>query len=270
MAEVPGAFDLRPLTFDLRLEEDMAGHSAWKNIKHKKARSDARKGKIWSKCARAIIVAAKNGGGDPDSNVALRCAIDDAKAGNMPKATIENAIKKGTGEVTGENYEAVMYEGYGPGGVALLIEVLTNNRNRTAGDVRVIFDKHGGNLGAAGSVSYLFASRGVILVDKESAGEDRVMEIALEAGAEDVTDQGEAWQVTTEPAKFRSVREALAATGIEPVSAELTMVPSTTVEVTGETARRVVALMDALEDNDDVQKVHANFDIPQTELATLE
>lgn len=248
----------------------MAGHSAWKNIKHKKARSDARKGKIWSKCARAIIVAAKNGGGDPDSNVTLRYAIDDAKAANMPKATIENAIKKGTGELTGENYEAIAYEGYGPGGVAMLIEVLTNNRNRTAGDLRLIFDKHGGNLGTAGSVSYLFSGKGVVTIAKEAAREERLMEIVLEAGAEDVTDGGEAWQVTTEPATFRAVKDALAAAGIEPIDAELTMAPSTTVEVTGETARKVLALIEALEDNEDVQKVHANYDIPEEELAAIQ
>ena len=248
----------------------MAGHSAWKNIKHKKAKSDARKGKVWSKCARAIIVAAKNGGGDPDTNVTLRYAVDDAKAANMPKATIENAIKKGTGELTGENYESLMYEGYGPGGVAMLIEVLTNNRNRTAGDVRLIFDKYGGNLGAAGSVSYLFSSKGVITVARDAVTEERLVELALDAGAEDVTDEGEVWQVTSEPAAFRAVRDAIAAAGIEPVGAELTMVPANTVQVSGETARKVLALIEALEENDDVQKVHANYDVPQSQLAEIQ
>jgi len=248
----------------------MAGHSAWKNIKHKKAKSDARKGKIWSKCARAIIVAAKNGGGDPDSNTTLRYAIDDAKAANMPKATIENAIKKGTGELTGDDYEAVAYEGYGPGGVAMLIDVLTNNRNRTAGDVRLIFEKHGGNLGAAGSVSYLFSAKGVITVPKAAVAEERLMELAVEAGAEDVTDDGEVWVITAEPPAFRGVRDALLAAGIDPAEAELAMVPSNTVEVSGETARRVLTLIEALEDNEDVQKVHANYDIPEQELAALE
>jgi YebC/PmpR family DNA-binding regulatory protein len=247
----------------------MAGHSAWKNIKHRKARQDARRSKIWSKCSRAIIVAARQGGGDPDMNATLRLAIDEAKANNMPRETIEKAIAKGAGGSDTENYDRVMYEGYGPGGVALLIEILTNNRNRTAGDIRLIFDKGGGNLGASGSVAYLFAPKGLITIPRQAADEDRLMEIALDAGAEDVTDQGEAWQVTTEPAAFRTVRDALAAAQIEASSAELTMVPSTTVTVTGDMARKVMALIESLEENDDVQKVHANFDIPAEELASI-
>jgi YebC/PmpR family DNA-binding regulatory protein len=247
----------------------MAGHSAWKNIKHKKAKSDARKGKIWSKCARAIIVAAKNGGADPDSNLSLRYAIDDAKAANMPRLTIEGAVKKGAGGGAGEDYESTMYEGYGPGGVALFIEVLTNNRNRTAGDVRVIFDKSGGNLGAAGSVAYLFAQKGHITLAKEAATEDRLMELAIEAGAEDVKDDGEQWTILTGPTDFLNVRKALAAAKLEPLTAELTMIPATTVEISGETARKVIALVEALEDNDDIQKVHTNFEISAAELAAL-
>ena len=247
----------------------MAGHSAWKNIKHRKAKQDARRSKVWSKCSRAVIVAARQGGGDPDMNMTLRFAVDEAKANNMPRETIEKAIAKGAGGGDTESYDRVMYEGYGAGGVAILVEILTNNRNRTAGDVRLIFDKHGGNLGASGSVSYLFAAKGLIVVPKSAVTEDRLMELALEAGAEDVTDQGENWQVTTGPGAFRAVREALAAAGIVAASAELTMVPATTVTVTGETARKVMALVEALEDNDDVQKVHANFDIPAEELAAI-
>jgi YebC/PmpR family DNA-binding regulatory protein len=250
----------------------MAGHSAWKNIKHRKAAVDAKRGKLWSKCARAIIVAAKVGGGDPVTNLSLRYAIDDARAANMPKATIENAIKKGTGELGAENYEAVMYEGYGPGGVALLVEILTNNRNRTAGDVRVIFDKNGGNLGSAGSVSYMFSQKGRVTLPKSAITEDKLMEIALDAGAEDVSEAGDDWQVLAEPSTFRAVADAIkkAVPAVaENVTAELAFVPSNTIEVTGETAKKVLALVEALEDNDDVQKVHANFDIPAEELASL-
>lgn len=247
----------------------MAGHSAWKNIKHRKAKQDARRSKIWSKCSRAIIVAARQGGGDPDMNATLRLAVDEAKANNMPRETIEKAIAKGAGGADTESYDRVLYEGYGPAGVAILVEILTNNRNRTAGDVRLIFDKNGGNLGASGSVAYLFSPKGLIAVAKSAATEDRLMELALDAGAEDVTDQGESWQVTSEPAAFRAVRDALTAAAIIPASAELTMVPSTTVTVTGDTARKVMALVEALEENDDVQKVHANFDIPDEELASI-
>lgn len=248
----------------------MAGHSRWKNIKHKKAASDAKRGKLWSKCARAIIVAAKNGGGDPDTNLTLRYAIDDAKAANMPKATIENAIRKGTGEGGGENYEAVMYEGYGPGGVAILLEVLTDNRNRTASDVRTVFGKGGGNLGAAGSVAYMFSQKGRIILDKSAASEEQLMELALEAGAEDVQADGEAWVVLTEPAAFRAVKDALEGADIAVDDAELAFIPANTVEVSGETARKLLNLIDQLEDNDDVQKVHANYSIPEEELASLE
>ncbi len=248
----------------------MAGHSAWKNIKHKKAKSDARKGKIWSKCARAIIVAAKTGGGDPESNLSLRYAIDDARAANMPRLTIEGAVKKGTGNLAGENYESAMYEGYGPGGAAVLIEVLTNNRNRTAGDVRVIFDKNGGKMGAAGSVSYLFAAKGIITLAHTAATEHRLMEIALEAGAEDVKLDGEVWQITTDVPAFIGVKKALETAKIEATAAELGFVPSTTVTLTGDNAKKMMVLIDALEDNDDVQKVHANFEIPDADLATIE
>jgi len=248
----------------------MAGHSRWHNIKHKKAASDAKRGKLWSKCVRAIMVAARGGGGDPEMNLTLRYAIDDAKAANVPKSTIENAIKKGSGELTGADYESAMYEGYGPGGVAVLLEVLTNNRNRTAGDVRMIFDKAGGNLAAAGSVSYMFSQKGRLAVLKEHASEERVMEIALDAGAEDVADGGDHWQVLTEPSAFRAVKQAILDAGIEVQEAELSFVPSNTVEVSGDVARKVLNLVEALDDNDDVQKVHANYDIPAEQLAALE
>ena len=240
----------------------MAGHSKWANIKHKKARMDAKRGKAWSKCSKAIMVAAKNGGGDPAANLALRYAIDEAKAVNMPKDTIENAIKKGTGEAGGANFESMVYEGYGPGGVAIMLDILTDNRNRTAPEIRKLFEKGGGNLGATGCVSYLFQSKGQLFVNKQGADEDTVMTAALEAGAEDVVDQEEAWEVLTDPSAFLPVREALEAAGLTIESAELTMIPDTTVELAGDDAEKVVRLVDALEDHDDVQKVFANFEVP--------
>jgi YebC/PmpR family DNA-binding regulatory protein len=235
----------------------MAGHSAWKNIKHRKAAVDAKRGKIWSKCARAIIVAAKTGGGDPTTNLTLRYAIDDAN-------------KKGAGGLQGDDYESIMYEGYGPGGVAILLEVLTNNRNRTAGDVRTLFDKAGGNMGAAGSVAYMFSQKGRLIVESAAASEERMMEVALDAGAEDVQADSDAWIVITPPAGFHKVKEALAAAKIPVVDAELAFVPANTVEVAGDTARKLLHLIDQLDDNDDVQKVHANYSISEEELAGLE
>ncbi len=244
----------------------MAGHSAWKNIRHKKAAIDAKRGKAWSKCARAIIVAAKNGGGDPETNLTLRYAIDDAKAVNMPKDTIDKAVKKGSGELLGVSYESAVYEGYAPGGVAILLDILTDNRNRTASDVRAIFDKIGGNMGASGCVSYLFANKGQVTIAKADTDEEAVMAAALEAGAEDVVDEGENWSVLCEPGDFLSLRQTLETAGFKIESAELTKVPSQTVTVTGEVAKKVVRLVETLDENDDVQKVHANFDIPDGEL----
>jgi len=248
----------------------MAGHSKWANIKHRKARQDQKRGKEWSKCARQIIVAARNGGGDPDTNLALRYAIDDAKAVNMPKDTIEKAVKKGTGELGGENYEAATYEGYGPNGVAMFVEALTDNRNRTAGEIRSTFSKHGGNLGTDGSVAFMFNRRGLISVPKAAIGEEAIMDAALEAGAEDVADADDYWEIQTDPADFQQVREALMNREIPIETASLTMIPENTVLCTGNDAKKVLNLMDALEDNEDVQKVHANFEIPDEELAALE
>ena len=248
----------------------MAGHSKWANIKHRKARQDDKRGKVWSKCSRAIIMAARSGGGDPDMNISLRYAIDEAKAANMPKDTIEKAIKKGSGELSGENYEAVTYEGYGPNGVAMFVECLTDNRNRTAGEIRNIFDKAGGNLGTDGSVAFVFARRGLLSVPKENADEDTIMDIALEAGADDVSDDGDFWEIQTEPTDFQAVRATLEAAELSPQTAELTMIASNTVECTGGDARKIMRLIDTLEDNDDVQKVHTNVDIPDEELAAME
>lgn len=248
----------------------MAGHSKWANIKHRKARQDSKRSKQWSKCARAIIVAARQGGGDPAMNLTLRYAIDEAKAANMPKDTIEKAVKKGSGALGGEAYEAMTYEGYAPGGVAVFIECLTDNKNRTAGDVRFIFDKNNGNLGTNGSVAYLFKSKGQITFAKSAVDEDQLMEIALEAGADDVADAEEFWLVTCEATDYAAVKTAIDEASLEPESAELTMVPDTTVECTGKIAVQVMRLIDALEDHDDVQKVHANFDIPDEELAAMD
>ncbi|MCC6682900.1 MAG: YebC/PmpR family DNA-binding transcriptional regulator [Phycisphaeraceae bacterium] len=248
----------------------MAGHSHWANIKYKKAARDAKRGKAWSKCARAIIVAARTGGGDPAQNITLRYAIDDAKAVNMPRDTIENAIKKGTGDLEGVVYESTLYEGYGPAGVAVMMEILTDNRNRTAGEIRKIFERCGGNLGSTGCVAYLFSSKGQVFVAKSGAEEEKVMETALEAGAEDVTDEGETWQVLSEPTDFIAVRDALKAAGFTMESSGINMIPATTVQLDSHDAQKVLKLVEALEDHDDVQKVHANFDIPDDVLASLE
>ena len=247
----------------------MAGHSAWKNIKHKKAAADAKRGKLWSKAARLIIVAAKTGGGDPDANLALRYAIDDAKAVNMPKDTIEKAIKKGTGELQAESYEATVYEGYGAGGVAMMLDLLTDNRNRTAPEIKKIFERHGGNLGTTGCVGYLFNTRGEVLVPKSAADEDTLTLAVLDAGADDVADAGESWQVQCEPAATQAVRKAVEAAGLPVESSGLTRIPTTTVTVTGDTAAKVLALVEELEDHDDVQKVYANFEVPEEEMAKL-
>ena len=247
----------------------MAGHSKWANIKHKKARNDAKRGKAWSKCSKAIIVAAKNGGGDPAMNLTLRYAIDDAKAENMPKDTIVNAIKKGTGELGSVNYESVIYEGYGPNGVAVLLEILTDNRNRTAPEIKKIFEKHNGNLGTNGCVAYLFQIKGQLFVAKDAADEEALMELALEAGAQDITDEGESWQILCDPTDLAAVRDALDQAQVTVESSSITRLPDTTVECTGKDAQKVLTLMEALEDHDDVQKVHANFEIPDEELAAM-
>jgi YebC/PmpR family DNA-binding regulatory protein len=248
----------------------MAGHSKWANIKHRKGRQDAKRSKVWSKCSRAIIVAAKNGG-DPDMNLALRYAIDEAKAANMPKDTIEKAVKKGSGsDSDADKFESVTYEGYGPNGVAILVETLTDNRNRTAGEVRQIFDKSGGNLGTSGSVAYMFEAKGMILVTKDAANEENIMEVALEAGADDITDEDEVWQVVTDPSNYQPVKQAIEDAEIAIESAALTMEPQNTVLCTGKFVQKILNVIEAFEDQDDVQKVHANFDIPDEEMAALD
>ena len=248
----------------------MSGHSKWSTIKHKKGAADARRGKLFSKLSRAIIVAAKEGGPDPDANLALQNAIEKARSYSMPKDNIERAIARGSGaDADAATFETVVYEGYGPNGIALLVEALTDNRNRTAADVRHLFAKHDGNLGAAGAVAWLFERQGVILVPG-SVDKDELTLAAAEGGADDVALDGSSYQVTVAPQNLSAVREAIEAAGLPVDSAELTMVPKTTVEVEEETvARKVLRLVDALEENDDVQDVYANFDIPERMLEAV-
>lgn len=241
----------------------MSGHSKWSTIRHKKAAADAKRGKAFTKLIKEITVAARMGGGDPETNPRLRAAIIAAKAENMPKDNIDRAVKKGTGELEGVAYEEFNYEGYGPGGVAVLVEIMTDNRNRAASDVRHIFSKNGGNLGEAGCVAWMFSKKGTIVCDKDRLHEDELMEIALEAGAEDVEDQDEQFLVTTEWESFEMVKAAFDAKGVPYEMAEITLVPQTTVAIDdAKTAQQLLKLMDALDDCDDVQNAYANFDIP--------
>jgi YebC/PmpR family DNA-binding regulatory protein len=247
----------------------MAGHSKWAGIKHKKAIVDARRGKLFTKLARAITVAAKEGGGDPEGNPALALAVQKAKDASMPKDNIERAIAKGTGEgADADALEAVSYEGYGPGGVAILVDALTDNRNRTGADMRHLFSKHGGNLGEPGSVAYLFDKRGLVVVDGERWSEDDLLP-AVEAGALDIAADDDVFEVLTEPGDLTAVRAALEGAGIAPESAEVVQYPRTRVPLEAEAARRVVRLVEALEDNDDVNEVHANFDVDADVLAQV-
>ncbi|MDQ3995538.1 MAG: YebC/PmpR family DNA-binding transcriptional regulator [Gemmatimonadota bacterium] len=245
----------------------MAGHSKWKQIKHYKAAADAKRGALFTKLIREITIAAKHGGGDPAGNARLRVAIEAARAKSMPKDNIERAIKKGTGEVEGETYSEVSYEGYGPGGVAVIVEAVTDNPNRTVAEVRHKFSRGGGNLGAANSVSWMFDRKGQILLDGKGLDEDAALEIALDAGAEDVTGEDGQYVVTTEPASFHAVRTALEAKGLKIAESELAMVPKNTVHVEGKDAEAVLKLIESLEELDDVQKVWANFDIDVGDMA---
>jgi len=247
----------------------MAGHSHWARIKRAKATTDARRGRAWSKLARAVIVAARQGGGDPDSNLSLRYAIDAAKAENMPKDTIERAIKKGTGELGGEEYVELVFEGYGPGGAAILCTVLTDNRNRTAPQIKKAFEMHGGSLGAPNSVAWMFSRRGVFLVPASQIDEDRLTEIAIEAGADDIKPEGDVLELRCDPAVFNDVRQALADASITPESAELSMEPTTTVTLEGHDAEKLMKLIEELEEHDDVQKVYGNYEISEAVLERL-
>jgi YebC/PmpR family DNA-binding regulatory protein len=249
----------------------VSGHSKWSSIKHKKGAADAKRGKLFSKLSRAIIVAAREGGPDPAANLALQNAIEKARSYSMPKDNIERAIAKGSGsDAEGSNFETVVYEGYGPEGVAVLVEALTDNRNRTASDVRHVFAKHDGNLGTTGGVAWQFERRGVVLVPADSVDEDELVLTAAEAGADDVERDGATYQVTAPPEDLRAVREALESAGLAIESAELSMIPKTTVAIADEaTARKVIHLVEGLEDVDDVQDVYANFDISEAILESV-
>ena len=249
----------------------MSGHSKWSSIKHKKGAADAKRGKLFSKLSRAIIVAAREGGGDPANNLALANAIEKARSYSMPKDNIDRAVAKGTGaDADASDFETVVYEGYGPSGVAVIVEALTDNRNRTASDVRHLFSKHDGNLGTAGAVTWLFERRGLVLVGAEGVDEDELTLAAAEGGAEDVSLDGSTYQVVSAPEDLSAVRQAIEAAGFAVDSAELTMVPKTTVEVGDESsAKKILRLIDQLEDNDDVQDVYANFDIPERVLEAV-
>ena len=249
----------------------MSGHSKWSSIKHKKGAADAKRGKLFSKLSRAIIVAAKEGGPDPAANLALQNAIEKARSYSMPKDNIERAIARGSGaESDAQAFETVIYEGYGPGGVAVIVEALTDNRNRTASDIRHAFDKNDGNLGGSGAVAWLFERRGLVLVPADGVDEDELTLAAAEGGADDVSRDGSTYQVVSAPEALTTVREALEGAGFTIDSAELTLVPKTTVEVTDETAaKKILRLIDQLEENDDVQDVYANFDIPERVLEAV-
>ena len=240
----------------------MSGHSKWSSIKHKKGKADAKRGKIFSRLSRYITVAAKDGGGNPEMNVTLANAIEKAKSQNMPADNIDRAIKRGTGEIEGVQFEQIVYEGYGPDGVAVLVEVMTDNRNRAAAEMRNIFTKYNGNLGSSGSVAWMFERKGVILVPSSAGEEETVLEGALEAGAEDMNTEGDCYEITTDPQELAAVSEALQQKGLAYTSADLCMLPKTTQALTKEEAQRVLKFIDALEDCDDVQEVYSNFDIP--------
>ena len=247
----------------------MSGHSKWASIKHKKGKEDAKRGKIFTKLIRELTVAAKAGGGDPDNNPRLRQAILTAKQNSMPKDNIDRAIKKGAGGGEGGDFIDITFEGYGPAGVALLIKVLTDNRNRTVAEIRHLLDRHNGKMGETGCVNWMFDQRGVITIDKAAIDENALMDLALDAGAEDVRDAGDSWEVVTSVPDYETVRSALEAKGIAMTSSELAMLPQTTIELTGKDAEQMIKLVDALEDHDDVQNVYANFDISEKEMEAL-
>ena len=244
----------------------MSGHSKWHTIKHKKAATDAKRGRLFTKVIKEITVAARTGGGDPNANPRLRTVLAAAKAANMPKDNIDKAIKKGTGELPGVNYEEVSYEGYGPGGVAVFVSAVTDNKNRTLPEIRHTFSKYGGNLGESNCVSWMFEKKGYMVVPKAKAGEDLLMEIVIEAGGDDVRDDGDNWEILSPPERMEPVREALNAKGVQVTSAELSMIPKNTVKLEGKKAQQLLSMMEGLEEHDDVQNVWANFDIDAAEM----
>jgi YebC/PmpR family DNA-binding regulatory protein len=244
----------------------MSGHSKWHTIKHKKGAADAKRGKIFTRLIKELSVAARHGGGDPGMNPRLRTIIADAKAANMPRENIERAIRRGTGEEPGVSYEEITYEGYGPGGVALMIESVTDNKNRTVGEIRHLLGKYNGNLAAENSVAWMFTRKGQVVVEKAGADEDKLLNAALEAGADDMNDDGDVWEIVSAPESFESVRDAVKALGVEPASAQVAMVPQNYIKLEGSDARTMLKLMEMLDEHDDVQRVWANFDIEEKEI----
>lgn len=247
----------------------MSGHSHWATIKHKKGAIDAKRGKLWSKLSRAIIIAARHGGGDPEMNLKLRYAIDKARSVSMPKDNIERAVKRGTGETEGVSFEEIVYEGYGPGGTAMLVEVLTDNRNRTVSEINKIFDRGGGKLGSSGCAAYLFERKGVISVDASATDEDTLMGIVLDAGAEDLKRSGSSFDITCDPSHFNQVQEAIKKNNLTPTVAEVSQVPKAEIDVDAEVGKKVLRLMEALDDHDDVQNVYTNAKISEEMVAEV-
>ena len=247
----------------------MSGHSKWATIKHKKAATDAKRGRVFTKLIREITIAARAGGGDPDSNPRLRTAIAAAKNENMPNENIERALQRGTGQLEGEQYEEVNFEGYGPGGVGMIVQVVTTNRNRVVSEIRHLMSRHGGSLAETGAVGWMFSRKGQIVVSKEQAGEDKMLSIVLDAGAEDLRDDGSAWEVLAPPDAFEDVREALTKASVKHESAEIAWVPQNYIKLTGSAAQQMLKLVEALEEHDDVQHVFANFDIDEKEMAVM-
>ena len=244
----------------------MSGHSKWATIKHKKGALDAKRGRIFTRLIKELTVAARAGGGDPDMNPRLRTIIGDAKAANMPAENIKRAIRRGTGEEPGVSYEEAQYEAYGPGGAALIVDVLTDNKNRTAGEIRHLLEKHGGNLAAPNAVAWMFNKKGYIVIEKAKAEEEKLMSVVLDAGADDLQDDGDNWEVFTAPDAFAAVNDAVKTLGIEPVSAKVSMIPQNYVKLEGKPAQQMVKLMEALDDHDDVQNIASNFDISEKEI----
>ena len=244
----------------------MSGHSKWHSIKHKKGAADAKRGKIFTRIIKELTVAARSGGGDPATNPRLRTIIAEAKANNMPRENIERAIRRGTGEEPGVSYEEITYEGYGPGGVALMIEALTDNKNRTVGEIRHLLSKYNGNLAAENSVAWMFSRKGQVIVEKGKLDEEKLLNAALDAGADDMSDEGSAWEIVSSPESFDAVRDAVKALGVDPASAEVAMIPQNYVKLQGKEAQQMLKLMEALDDHDDVQHVWANFDIEEKEI----
>ncbi len=244
----------------------MSGHSKWHTIKHKKGAADAKRGKIFTRIIKELTVAARNGGGDPATNPRLRTIIAEAKSVNMPADNIKKAIQRGTGELPGVTYEEITYEGYGPGGAALIIETLTDNKNRTVGELRHTLEKYSGNLGSNNSVAWMFDKKGYIVIDKAAADEEKLLNTALEAGADDVRDDGDSWEVLSDPSSFETVRDAVKSLGIEPASAQVAMLPQNYVKLEGKVASQMIKLMDLLDEHDDVKQVWSNFDIEEKEI----